>query len=492
MGQTTKVEQNNITNNSIKYIEQEVHNSVKNMNVDLSKLDLSSAIKSFEQLAGVLKTATFETFINNIVKLQEVFDGFQKKVSSATGSVTKFANNVPQFKDSVVVTNIEVNTPDVGAQSAEIASSVDTASKSVSSAATAIGDSFKLIGASALEFGAGMSAATSGITELLKSAAALCVSVGSLGSGLQEMAAATVTLIPLLPSLGTSVLQMAVNMSGLLAYVPELIVFVGVMTAFSLLGEGLNLAGTGIFNIGAGLTSMSEGLLAVIAFMPILIESLAGITNNIGGIIIFVLLAAAMFLMAVAMEKINEQIVLFRDSLAAIGTTMNVGFVAAFTVFALMIVLMSAFLEKVANGLNKVSQSMDKQIAKLAVLNPLLAAQAILLNPIMGAVTVALAIAGGLLVKTLLPAMATGGVVSSPTVAMVGEGRYPEAVVPLGDSPQFSSMKADIANAVIQAIGITGGNNGRNQPIELTINLDSRAIAKQLYSPLQLEAARRG
>lgn len=51
-----------------------------------------------------------------------------------------------------------------------------------------------------------------------------------------------------------------------------------------------------------------------------------------------------------------------------------------------------------------------------------------------------------------IPAMARGGVVSSPTVALIGEGRYREAVVPLGNSPQFKTMKDDIASEVLRKI----------------------------------------
>ena len=38
---------------------------------------------------------------------------------------------------------------------------------------------------------------------------------------------------------------------------------------------------------------------------------------------------------------------------------------------------------------------------------------------------------------TMDVAMASGGVVTSPTRALIGEGRYDEAVVPLGNSPQM-------------------------------------------------------
>ena len=45
-------------------------------------------------------------------------------------------------------------------------------------------------------------------------------------------------------------------------------------------------------------------------------------------------------------------------------------------------------------------------------------------------------------------ALANGGVVTSPTAAMIGEGRYDEAVIPLGNSPQMRDLVNEIAEAV--------------------------------------------
>lgn len=78
-------------------------------------------------------------------------------------------------------------------------------------------------------------------------------------------------------------------------------------------------------------------------------------------------------------------------------------------------------------------------------------------------------------------AMATGGVVSAPTLAMVGEGKYPEAVVPLGQSPQFTSMKQGIAEEVVSLIGPR--NNTRNdRPVIL--NIDGQTLARALWPDL--------
>jgi hypothetical protein len=119
-----------------------------------------------------------------------------------------------------------------------------------------------------------------------------------------------------------------------------------------------------------------------------------------------------------------------------------------------------------------------------------------LIGPIILGVALA-ALAGGIaLFRGLMPAMATGGVVSAPTVALVGEGRYPEAVVPLGDSPQFSSMKSDIASAVVQAMSAVMGNQSKRSnnsgPSEIVLNIDGSRLARFMLPSLSSEQKRIG
>lgn len=47
-----------------------------------------------------------------------------------------------------------------------------------------------------------------------------------------------------------------------------------------------------------------------------------------------------------------------------------------------------------------------------------------------------------------IPQLAKGGVVTSPTYLLAGEGRYDEAIVPLGNSPQMEELVQRIADAV--------------------------------------------
>lgn len=70
-----------------------------------------------------------------------------------------------------------------------------------------------------------------------------------------------------------------------------------------------------------------------------------------------------------------------------------------------------------------------------------------------------------------VPKLATGGVVSSPTLSMIGEGAYPEAVVPLGDSPQMRELIERIAEA-------TGGGGDDETPMQVNMYLDGKVIYK--------------
>lgn len=91
------------------------------------------------------------------------------------------------------------------------------------------------------------------------------------------------------------------------------------------------------------------------------------------------------------------------------------------------------------------------------------------------------------------PAMATGGVVSKPTMALVGEGRYPEAVVPLGNSPQFASMKADIASAVLQGVAaMSGGKGNSGGNVEVVLNIDGDKFARAVMPAMEREYRRKG
>jgi hypothetical protein len=78
------------------------------------------------------------------------------------------------------------------------------------------------------------------------------------------------------------------------------------------------------------------------------------------------------------------------------------------------------------------------------------------------------------------PHLAKGGVVTGPTFALIGEGAYNEAVIPLGNSPQMKELQQGIAERVIQTQNTTGGNSfqgsGGNATVQL--NIDGRSLGR--------------
>ena len=128
--------------------------------------------------------------------------------------------------------------------------------------------------------------------------------------------------------------------------------------------------------------------------------------------------------------------------------------------------------EYIATSIKDIAVTIKKTLAKKAEAmanwwnNASLAAQIMLVSAgIATAVVVAAGIAAAVMYSKAkqtqgdIPAMASGGVVTDATQVLVGEGRYSEAVIPLGSSPQFRSMKDDIAESVASKIGTNNTGN---------------------------------
>lgn len=75
-----------------------------------------------------------------------------------------------------------------------------------------------------------------------------------------------------------------------------------------------------------------------------------------------------------------------------------------------------------------------------------------------------------------VPALAAGGVVTGPTHALIGEGAYDEAVIPLGQSPQMQELVKEIADAVRG--GSPGAESSGETVLDITVNLDGQVIYK--------------
>ena len=93
--------------------------------------------------------------------------------------------------------------------------------------------------------------------------------------------------------------------------------------------------------------------------------------------------------------------------------------------------------------------------------------------------------------RAALPQMATGGVVSSPTVAMIGEGKYDEAVVPLGNSPQFKSMKESIADEVANRV-IGRSSLSASEQKYIILNVNGKEFARAILPDMATVAPQVG
>lgn len=75
------------------------------------------------------------------------------------------------------------------------------------------------------------------------------------------------------------------------------------------------------------------------------------------------------------------------------------------------------------------------------------------------------------------PHFAKGGVVTGPTVGLIGEGKYDEAVIPLGDSPQMNEMIQKIVDALHDSPDSAGGGDA---VFNITVELDGDVIYKKM------------
>lgn len=80
-----------------------------------------------------------------------------------------------------------------------------------------------------------------------------------------------------------------------------------------------------------------------------------------------------------------------------------------------------------------------------------------------------------------IPALASGGVITSPTYAMIGEGQYNEAVIPLDDSPQVEELLRKFADIV------DDNNNGGGGDVEVHVYIGGKEVDAEIY-----KASKRG
>ena len=84
-----------------------------------------------------------------------------------------------------------------------------------------------------------------------------------------------------------------------------------------------------------------------------------------------------------------------------------------------------------------------------------------------------------------IPEMAKGGVVTSPTYLLAGEGRYNEAILPLDNSPQMEQLVQRIADAVDR--DDKSGDGSGSTPVDVRVYIGGRE-----YDAFTYKAAKRG
>ena len=82
------------------------------------------------------------------------------------------------------------------------------------------------------------------------------------------------------------------------------------------------------------------------------------------------------------------------------------------------------------------------------------------------------------------PQLANGGVTTGPTFALIGEGNYNEAVIPLGNSPQFATMKGEIADEVARKLSQTPYSTSRGSQANVILQINGRELARALLPDL--------
>lgn len=94
--------------------------------------------------------------------------------------------------------------------------------------------------------------------------------------------------------------------------------------------------------------------------------------------------------------------------------------------------------------------------------------------------------------KPNIPKMAKGGVVDSPTVALIGEGKYREAVVPLGNSPQFKGMQESIADTVTLKLEQQNRPSSQRSGTPIILQINGKDIARAILPDLGITRPQTG
>jgi len=90
-----------------------------------------------------------------------------------------------------------------------------------------------------------------------------------------------------------------------------------------------------------------------------------------------------------------------------------------------------------------------------------------------------------------IPLLAEGGIVTRPTLAMIGEAG-PEAVVPLSKAQSSDDIAQAVYQAIIDGFRIVGATQNTNTDREIVLKLDSATVARIILPAVIKEGQRQG
>jgi hypothetical protein len=228
-------------------------------------------------------------------------------------------------------------------------------------------------------------------------------------------------------------------------------------------------------NIGMALLPILEKLIPVLDRAALFVQNNTNVLVALGAVIGSV--AAAVLLINGAMKVYQATLVIVKVAQMALNFAMSANpigliiigiaaLVAAFVVLEMKFGVVSkavkflgdAFRAYIINPLATILDLVGKVISALGKIPGV--------GKIAGAV-------GGLVGK--IPGLAEGGIVTSPTLAMIGEGGEPEAVIPLSKMNQMGNVTININSAVADAslgdiiVNALKQYNRRSGPVQVQI-----------------------
>lgn len=92
----------------------------------------------------------------------------------------------------------------------------------------------------------------------------------------------------------------------------------------------------------------------------------------------------------------------------------------------------------------------------------------------------------------MIPKLARGGIISQPTLAMMGERGKKEAVVPLENTAFVDTLASAVANAVMSAMQFNQVSQVNNDKKEVVLQVDSTKLARVMVDAMNRENRRIG